>query len=176
MKRQEKEVIVAEIAEKFSRAKGLFFADFTGLTVEQVNELRREFHKSGVDYQVVKNTLVKKALENAAGFDKVLGTLHGPTAIVFSYDDPTSPAKIIRKFINKHEKPTIKVCVIENLVYDGSKLEELSKLPSRQELVASILGSLQAPIVGVINAIEAVTRGLVGVLQSIEEKKKKESA
>ncbi|MEK6572182.1 MAG: 50S ribosomal protein L10, partial [Bacteroidota bacterium] len=106
----------------------------------------------------------------------VLGTLHGPTAIVFSYDDPTSPAKIIRKFINKHEKPTIKVCVIENLVYDGSKLEELSKLPSRQELVASILGSLQAPIVGVINAIEAVTRGLVGVLQSIEEKKKKESA
>lgn len=175
MKRQEKEVIVAEIAEKFSRAKSLFFADFTGLTVEQANELRREFHKSGVDYQVVKNTLVKKALENAAGFDKVLETLHGPTAIVFSYDDPTSPAKIIRKFIDKHEKPSIKVCVIENLVYDGSKLVELSKLPSRQELVAAVLGSLQAPIVGVINAVEAVTRGLVGVLQSIEEKKKKES-
>ena len=172
MNRQEKEVVIAEISEKISRAKGLFFADFTGLTVEQANELRREFQKSGVDYKVVKNTLVKKALENVSGFDKVIAGLRGPTAIAISYDDPISPAKIIRKYIDKHEKPSVKVCVVENLVYDGSKLVELSKLPSRQELVASILGSLQSPILGVIYAVQAVTRDLVSVVGAIEDKKK----
>ena len=172
MRRQEKEVIVAEVAEKISRAKSLYLADFTGLTVEQANELRREFRKSGIDYKVVKNTLVRKALENATGYDKVIERLTGPTAIAFSYDDPVSSAKIIRKFIEKHEKPTIKICVVENQVYDGSKLNELAKLPSRQELVASILGSIQSPIAGIIGAVEAVARDLVSLLHAIEEKKK----
>jgi large subunit ribosomal protein L10 len=175
MRRQEKEVVVSEIAEKVSRAKSVFFADFTGLTVAEANELRRELQKSNADYCVVKNTLVRKALENASGFDKVMGSLRGPTAIAFGYDDPISPAKIIRKFIEKHEKPRVKVCVVENLVYDGSRLAELSKLPSRQELVVSILGSLQAPIVGVINVVQAVTRDLINVIGAIEEKKKSSS-
>jgi large subunit ribosomal protein L10 len=173
MKRQEKEAVAAEIAEKVSRAKSLYFTDFTGLTVEQANELRREFRKSGIDYRVVKNTLARKALERAAGYDKVSQSLTGPTAIAFGYTDPISPAKIIRKFIEKHEKPTVKVCVVESLVYDGSKLEELSKLPSRQELVASILGSLQSPVIGIINAIQALPAQIVGVLQAIEEKRSK---
>jgi large subunit ribosomal protein L10 len=172
MRRQEKETVVAELAEKISRAKSLFLADFTGLTVEQANELRREFQKSKVDYRVVKNTLAKKALESTAGFDKVLENLRGPTAIAFAYDDPVSPAKIIRKFIEKHEKPTVKACVVENLVYDGSKLAELSRLPSRQELLASILGTLQSPIVGLVNAVQAVARDLIGIVSAIEEKKK----
>jgi large subunit ribosomal protein L10 len=175
MNRQEKEVVVSEIAEKVSRAKSLIFADFTGLTVEQANELRREFQKSKIDYCVVKNTLVKKALQNASGLDKVVESLRGPTAIAFGYDDPVSPAKIIRRFIEKHEKPSVKVCVVENLVYDGLRLVELSKLPSRPELVASILGSLQAPIVGVMNAVQAVVRDLVSVIDAIEEKKKSSS-
>ena len=172
MKRQEKEVIVADVTEKIIRAKSLFLADFTGLTVEQANELRREFRKSGTDYKVVKNTLVKKALEIATGYDKVIESLTGPTAIAFSYDDPVSPAKIIRKFIEKHEKPTIKICVVENQVYDGSKLNELARLPSRQELVASILGSIQSPMAGIIRVVQAVARDLVSVLHAIGEKKK----
>jgi large subunit ribosomal protein L10 len=175
MKRQEKEVVVSEIAEKVSRAKSLFFADFTGLTVGQANELRREFQKSKIDYCVVKNTLARKALENATGLDKVLDSLRGPTAIAFGFDDPVSPAKIIRKFIEKHERPSVKVCVIENLVYDGSKLAELSQLPSRQELVASILGSIQAPIVGVITAVQAVAKDIISIVGAIEEKKKSSS-
>jgi len=175
MKRQEKEAVVSEIAEKVSRARSLFLADFTGLTVEQANELRREFNKSKIDYCVVKNTLARKALENATGLDNVMGSLRGPTAIAFGYDDPVTAAKIIRRFIEKHEKPSVKVCVVENLVYDGSKLLELSQLPSRQELVASILGSLQAPIVGVITAVQAVARDLISIIGAIEEKKKSSS-
>lgn len=171
MKRSEKEQIIAEVADKFSRAKSLFFADFTGISVEEINELRREFHKSGIEYRVVKNTLARKALENVAGYDRVSEKLVGPTAIAFSYHDPITPAKIIKRFRDKHEKLSVKVCVLEKQIYDGSKLNELAKLPSRAEIVASILRSIQAPISGVVGAIEAVIRGLVSVVAAIQKNK-----
>ena len=171
MKRSEKEQIIAEVHELAMRAKSLFFADFTGITVEQVNELRREFRKSNVDYRVVKNTLARKALETVANCDKVLDRLVGHTAIAFSYDDPVAPAKIIKKFRDKHEKLSVKVCVVETQVYEGKQLDELAKLPSRSELIAGILGSLQSPIAGVLGAVTAVMRDLVSVIDAIEKKK-----
>jgi large subunit ribosomal protein L10 len=171
MKRSEKQQIITEVAEKVSRAKGLFFADFTGITVEEVNELRREFRKSGIEYRVVKNTLARKALESVSGYDKVIGSLVGPTAIAFSYDDPVAPAKLIKRFRDKHEKLNVKVCVLDKQVFDGSKLAELAKLPSRAEMVASILGSIQAPISGVVGAVGAVMRDLVSIIDAIAKRK-----
>ncbi len=171
MKKSEKEQIVADVQEKISRAKGMFFTDFTGITVEQATDLRREFHKSGIDYQVVKNTLARKALENVTGYDGVYKNLIGPTGIAFSYDDPVTPAKIIKKFSDKHEKLSCKVCVIEKQVFEGSKLDELAKLPSRNEIIAGILGSIQSPISGIVGSINAVMRDLVSVIGQIEKKK-----
>ncbi len=172
MKRQEKESIVAEVSEKISRARSIYLTDFTGLTVQEANELRREFRKSGVDYRVVKNTLVRRALGSVGGYDRIGGKLSGPTAIALSYDDPVSPAKVIKKFIEKYEKPKVKACIVESQIYEGSKLNELAKLPSRGELIASILGAVQSPIAGIIGAVQAVARDLVIVLHAIEEKKK----
>ena len=171
MKRSEKEQIIAEVTEKVSRAKSMFFADFTGITVEEVNELRREFRKSNVDYRVVKNTLARKALESVTGYDKVFDTLVGPTAIAFGYDDPVAPAKIIKKFREKNEKLKVKACVLEKQVFDGKQLDVLAKLPSRAELIAGILGSIQAPASGIVGAIGAVMRDLVNVIDAIEKKK-----
>jgi large subunit ribosomal protein L10 len=171
MKRSEKDQIIAEVAELASKAKGLYFADFTGITVEQVNELRREFRKSNVDYRVVKNTLARKALERVTGYDAVFDRLVKPTAIAFGYDDPIAPAKVIKKFREKNEKLTVKVCVIENRVYDGAQLDELAKLPTRLELIAGIMGTIEAPIAGVVGAINAVIRDLVSVIDAIEKKK-----
>ena len=171
MKRSEKEEIVAEVSGLVNRARGMFFTDFSGLTVEQATELRREFRKSGVDYRVVKNTLIRKALESVTGYDKVYDKLAGPTGVAFAYDDPVVPAKIIQKFSEKHKKLSLKVCVLERQVYDGSKLIELAKLPSRNELMAAILGSIQAPIAGVPTVIQAVLRDLVSVVSEIEKKK-----
>ncbi|HTR80021.1 MAG TPA: 50S ribosomal protein L10 [Bacteroidota bacterium] len=171
MKKSEKEQIIADVRDKVSRAKGMFFTDFTGITVEQATELRREFRKSGIDYKVVKNTLARKALESVTGFDAVYKTLTGPTGIAFSYEDPVTPAKIIKKFYEKNEKISCKACVIDKQVYEGSKLDELSKLPSRGEIIASILGSIQAPVSGIVGSINAVMRDLVGVLDAIEKKK-----
>jgi large subunit ribosomal protein L10 len=171
MKRSEKEQIIAEVKEKIERAKGMYFADFTGITVEQVTDLRREFRKVNVDYRVVKNTLVRKALESVTGYDKVIEKLVGHTAIAFSYDDPVAPAKIMKKFRDKHEKLKVKVCVLENQVFDGTHLNDIAKLPSRSELIAGIIGSIQAPISGVVGAINAVARDLVSVIDAIEKKK-----
>lgn len=171
MNKSEKEQAVAKIQEKVSKAQGMFFTDFAGIKVEQMTELRREFRKSGIEYTVVKNTLAKKALQNVSGYDKVLDKLVGPTGIAFAYNDPAAPAKIIQKFREKNEKFSLKVCVIEKQVYDGSKLKELASMPLRAEVVAGILGSINSPITGVIGTINAVLRDVVGVLGAIEQKK-----
>jgi large subunit ribosomal protein L10 len=171
MKRSEKDQVIAEVTEQLSRAKSMFFADFTGITVEQVNELRKEFRKSKIEYRVVKNTLAKKALKNVTGYDKVIDRLKGPSAVALGFDDPVAPAKIMKKFREKHQKLNVKVVVLEGQVFDGSQLDDIAKLPTRGEIIAGILGSIQAPITGVAGTINAVMRDLVGVIDAIEKKK-----
>jgi large subunit ribosomal protein L10 len=171
MNRSDKEAIVAEVAERASRAAAMYFADFTGLTVEEETELRREFRKAGIEYRVVKNTLAKKALERVSGYDRVYDKLVGPTGIAFSYDDVIAPARIIKKFNEKSGKFTLKAAVLEKQIFDGSQLDQLSKLPTRKDLMAGVVGSLHAPISGIVGAIGAVTRDLVYVIDAIEKKK-----
>jgi len=171
MKREEKEQIVAEVAETVRRAHGMFFTDFTGLSVGQATELRREFYKAGVDYRVVKNTLIQKALEQVSGYDTVFDRLAGPTGVAFAFDDPVAPAKVIQRFSDKHGKLSLKVCVLDQQVFDGSKLKDLASLPTRKEMMAAILGSVQAPLAGVPTVINAVLRDLVSVIGEIEKKK-----
>jgi large subunit ribosomal protein L10 len=171
MKRSEKEAIIAEVVEKAARAVAMYFADFSKLTVAEETELRREFRKSGVEYNVVKNTLARKALQQLTGYDRVYDKLVGPTGIAFSYDDPSAPAKIIKKYSEKLGKFKLKAAVIEKQVYDATKLNELANMPSRKDMIAAILGSLQAPASGIVGAINAVARDLVYVLDAIEKKK-----
>jgi large subunit ribosomal protein L10 len=105
------------------------------------------------------------------GYDRVYDKLVGPTGIAFAYDDAVAPAKIIKKFNEKSGKLKLKAAILEKQVFDGSKLDELSKLPSRGELMAGVLGSIQAPIFGIVGAIGAVARDLVNVIDAIEKKK-----
>lgn len=171
MKRSEKEAIITEVVDRVSRAVAVYFADFSKLTVAEETELRREFRKSGVEYTVIKNTLIRKALEQLTGYDRVYDKLVGPTGIVFAYDDPAAPAKVIKKFSEKTGKFQLKTAVVEKHVYDGAKLEQLSSLPTRKDLIAAVLGSLQAPISGIVGSVNAVMRDLVQVIDAIEKKK-----
>jgi large subunit ribosomal protein L10 len=171
MLRSQKEKIIEDLKEKISRAQGMYFADFTGITVEEVNNLRNEFYKEGIDYHVVKNTLALKALESVTGYDKVYNKLVGPTAIAFGYGDPVLPAKIIKKFSDKTKKLTVKACVIEKQVFEGSELSTIASMPSRPEIISAILGSIQAPMTGIVGALNAVVRDLVYVIDAIEKKK-----
>lgn len=172
MKRSEKDAIIEEMVQRVSAAKAMYFADFSGLTVANETELRREFRKAGVEYTVVKNTLIRKALERVTGYDKVYDHLAGPTGVAFCGDDLSAPAKIIKKFKEKTGKLTLKAAVLEKQVYAGSAIDQLAMIPSRKELMASILGSIQAPLQGVVGVINAVARDLVNVIDQIGEKKK----
>jgi large subunit ribosomal protein L10 len=119
----------------------------------------------------VKNTLIREALKELSGYDTVFAKLVGPTGVAFAFDDPVAPAKIIQKFTEKHNKLSLKACVLEHQVYDGSRLKELSQLPSRKETMAAILGAVQSPIAGIAGAVNAVMRDLVSVVGEIEKKK-----
>lgn len=171
MKKSEKEQVITEVTETVSRSTAMYFTDFSGLTVEQATDLRRELRKAGIEYRVVKNTLIKKALEQATGYDKVYDKLVGPTGIAFAFEDAVVPAKVINKFIEKNHKLSLKIAVLDKQVYDGSKLKELAQLPSKKELMAAILGSIQSPLAGVPSVINAVLRDLVSVVGEIEKKK-----
>jgi len=171
MKKSEKDQIIAEVAEEISKASGMFFTDFSGISVEHITAVRREFRKAGCGYRVAKNTLIIKALERVGGYETVADKLVGPTGIAFGYEDALAPAKIIKQFNEKSGKLQAKVCVVEKQVFDGSQLEVLSKLPGRKELIAGIIGGVQAPAQGIVGAISAVMRDLVSVIGEIEKKK-----
>lgn len=177
MNKKQKEQTVSEIVEKLDKASSLYLTDFTGLTVEETNELRDEFYNAKVDYRVIKNTLIKKALEQSSNtkftgqMEKLVENLKGATGVVFAYDDPVSPAKIIKKFFEKLERPKLKVALVESVAYDKSKLNELASLPTKPEIISSIIGSLHAPISGIVNAINAVIRDLASVIEEVSKKK-----
>ncbi|MFN3134251.1 MAG: 50S ribosomal protein L10 [Candidatus Kryptonium sp.] len=170
MKREEKSKIVEEISEKIARSKGLVLADFTRMTVAEVNELRRELKSAGVDYKVVKNTLLKIAMQNVGGYDGLFKYLEGPTAVAFGYDDPITPVRLIKKVKGKIEKPSVKAIFIEGQVYDGSKLDEIANLPSKSDIIAGIIGSVIAPASGIVWTLNAVLSELVLVIDAIAKK------
>jgi large subunit ribosomal protein L10 len=105
------------------------------------------------------------------GYDGVNERLVGPTGVAFAFDDPVAPAKIIQKFRQKHEKLSLKVCVIEKQVYGGDRLAEIARMPTRKEMMSSIVGSIQAPLAGVPSVVQAVLRDLVSVIGELEKKK-----
>ena len=115
---------------------------------------------------------IRKALERVTGYDKVYDTLVGPTGIAFCGDDVAAPAKIIKKFFDKTGKFRLKAAVLEKQVYDGSKIATLAQIPSRKELIAGILGTLQSPASGIVGAINALARDLVSIVGQIADKKK----
>ncbi len=139
--------------------------------------MRDEFYNAKVDYRVIKNTLIKKALEQCSNtkftgqIDKLVENLKGATGVVFAYEDPVSPAKIIKKFFEKLEKPKLKVALVESIAYDKSKLNELASLPTKPEIISSIIGSLHAPISGIVNVIDAVMRDMASVIEEVSKKK-----
>lgn len=161
---------VKELTEKLNKAKAIYFTDYIGLDVGSITQLRSEFFKNSVEYCVAKNTLLKIAAKNnkIEGLDKFL---LGPTAIAISYDEPTVPAKIIKEFAKKFEKPTVKGILFDGEVLDGSKFNSIADLPSREQLIAMFASSLQSPLVKLASVLNATMSSLVGVLKNLKEKK-----
>lgn len=150
-----KKAIVEEIADKFSKSSSAILFDYRGLTVEEVTELRKQFREAGVDYKVYKNTLVKRALEKA-GVEGLVDLMEGPNAIAFGFEDPITPAKIGSEFAKTHKALELKAGVVEGEFFDEDKVKELAAIPSREVLIAKLLGSLKAPVSNFAYMVQAI--------------------
>ncbi|WP_026478250.1 50S ribosomal protein L10 [Alkaliphilus transvaalensis] len=150
-----KKELVAEITEKFQKSTAAILVDYRGLKVEELTELRKQFREAGVEYKVYKNTLMRRAAENA-GMEELVKELVGPNAVAFSYDDPVAPARIAENFAKDHKKLELRVGVVEGAFYNESQLKELANIPSREVLVAKLLGSLKAPVSNFAYLVKAI--------------------
>ena len=148
---------VAQYVEKIGKAKSFVLVDYRGLNVAEDTAMRSDLRKANVEYKVIKNRLVLRALNEAGitGFDKVL---EGPTAMAISYDDPVAPSKIIMDNVKKSIKLIVKAGVVEGKVMDGDGITKVASIPAKPVLVAQLLGMLQAPIRGLAVALSEIAK------------------
>ena len=167
-----KAAVVEEMKEKLQSAQGAVLVGFSGLSVAEVTKLRRKFREGGVEYKVIKNTLTRIAADEL-GYNGLDEFLEGPTAIAYSTEDVVAPAKILKEFIKetKTEAITVKVGIADGQVIDKASVDALANLPSRDELIATIVGSIQAPISGLVNVLQGNIRNMVYVLDAVRAKK-----
>ena len=150
---RQKQELVAEIKDKFSRAKSLVFVEYSGTTVAQVTELRNSIRKANAEYKVYKNKLMQRAL---AELNIAAPELAGTTAVAISYDDETAPANVVVNAGKENQNLKVKFGIINNNVVDNKYVEMLANIPSREVLLSQLLGMLQAPIRNLACTLKAV--------------------
>lgn len=173
--RPEKAGKVAELKDLLSSSKGAVLVDYCGLTVAEDTELRSKMREAGVKYMVAKNTFIRIAAKEA-GIEGLDAYLEHNTAVAFSAEDPVAPAKILNDFSKDHKALEIKAGILDGKVIALDEVKALAELPSREELLAKLVGSMQAPISGFVNVLHGTLRNFVYVLDAIRDKKEKESA
>ena len=149
---------VSEIAERIEKASSVVVFDYRGLTVAEDTELRAEMRKQGVEYMVVKNHIVGRALEKAGVGSGMEEMLKGPSAFAFGYEDAVTPAKVLKGFIKKAKKCEMKGGLVEGAVTSAADMDAIADLPSREVLIARLLGSMMSPISGLAIALDQIAK------------------
>ena len=170
MNRTEKEELISQIKDHIQNSSSVYLIDYKGVNVEDINKLRREFRKEGITYKVFKNTLLKRAYDEIGNFEKFDDVLPGMTGIAFTGENFVAPAKIIKKYFDASGKFSLKGAYIEKTFYGGEHLNTLASMPTKEEVIAGILGSLNSPVSGVVGAIGAVMRDIVSIVDQISQK------
>ena len=163
-----KQPIVQAIAEDIQGAQSAVLVDYRGLTVAEDTELRKQLREAGVIYKVCKNTMMRIAFEGTE-FAELDSYLEGPSAIAISKDDATAPARILCKFAKDAKALELKAGVVEGTVYDSAALNELAKIPSRDELLSKFLGSIQSPITNFARVIKQIAEKDSEVVEAAAE-------
>ncbi|NLI92007.1 MAG: 50S ribosomal protein L10 [Peptococcaceae bacterium] len=166
---EEKQKVVEDIKQKFQGSSGVVLADYRGLTVSQVTNLRVELRQAGVEYRVLKNTMVRRAA-NEIGIEGLDEFLEGPTALAFSAD-PVAGAKILSEFTKKNKNLTIKAGVVEGKVVGPEKVKDLANLPPREVLLSQVLAGMQGPLQGMVNVLQGPIRKLGYALEEVRKLK-----
>lgn len=165
-----KKELVARLNERLSKSVIVIAADYKGLDVGQVTELRSELTKAGVDFQVVKNTLLRRASENTDAA-LIAESYVGPTALAISYDDPVAPAKILSKFAETSKHFELKAAVMEGKAIDVNGIIALSKLPSKEILLGQLLSTMNAVPTSAVRLFAGIPRQMLNILQAIKEQR-----
>ncbi|GAA0177947.1 50S ribosomal protein L10 [Clostridium sediminicola] len=162
-----KETKVQEIKEKLEKAQSIVLSDYQGLNVEEDTELRKQLRESGVEYKVYKNRLVALAAKelNIEGLDSYL---EGPVSIAFGYEDATAPARILNDFAKKHKNLELKAGLVEGVVYGQEQIKEIASIPSKEILIAKLLGSFKAPLSNLVYLLNAIAEKEEGSADSAE--------
>ena len=166
----QKQETVTTLADKLRRSSTIYLTDFTGLNVAHMTDLRRKLRAAGVEYVVVKNTLARRALGDAqvAGLET---HLDGPTGLVLAGPDPVMAAKVLADFAKEHEKPKIKIGLVEGKAVTAADVKRLAGLPSRPEMLAQLAGALQAPLAGLAGAMNGLLFMMVGALEALKHQR-----
>jgi large subunit ribosomal protein L10 len=171
MLRSEKETAVRELQDRFSRMSSAVFIDYCGMTVEEVSQLRNTFREKGVEYKVVKNTLVKKALSDEAWVDGLNDALKGMTGVAWSFEEPSAAARVVKDFVKQNEKLKVKAGVLDGQVLDAKAVEnQLATLPNKDEARALLLATFMAPAQSFVRLINAPAQNLVLLLSAKQRK------
>lgn len=176
--------IVEGLVDKFSRASGIYLIDYATLKVSEAIKLRRAFKNIGVDYKVAKNSLILRAMREANVVFPDESVFTGMTGVIFAYNDPVAPSKTLKEMITLLKKTEFKGALIEGEFYGADRLEEITKLPSKEDIIAAILASLSSPATGIVRSLDEPIRGVVGAIGAtirdlasvIEEVAKKKNA
>lgn len=165
-----KKVVVAEIVEKIKASKSVVFVDYKSLTVAEVSELRKKCRQSGCEYKVYKNTLVRKAF-NELGFAQFDADLNGPTAITFAQDETAAAKVMVAAAKDYADKIVLKSAFVDNAYVDKAGVKALASMPSKEELIAKMLGSLQSPLANFAGVLNNMLSGIVRVLDQVAKTK-----
>jgi large subunit ribosomal protein L10 len=171
MDRATKDAMVADLSSRFDRMSSAVFLDFTGMTVEQVTKLRDTFRAKGVEYKVVKNTLVNKAVAKHAWAPKLKPVLRGMTGIAWSFEEPSAAARVVKDAVKDNDKLKIKAGLLDGELLGPKAVEDqLASLPNKDEARAMLLAQLQAPLSKFVMLLNAPAREFVGVLAAKQKK------
>ena len=161
---------VKELTVKLEKAKAVYFTDYLGLDVVSVTKLRKNFVEKDVEFTVAKNTLIKLAAKEL-GISGVDEFLKGPTALAFSYDEPTDPAKVIKEFLKDFDKPSVKGMILDGEIFASDEFDKIANLPSKEQLLSKLVGMLNSPMSKLSRTLSGSVSGLLGRLTQLNSKK-----
>jgi large subunit ribosomal protein L10 len=166
----EKRAVLDEITENLKKSNAIYVANYSGLSVDEANQLRGAFRKGNVFYKVYKNKLMKLAMEKIGGYDDIIPTLTKQNGFAFVEEELSAPAKVLKDFIKDKNKPELRAAIVDGEYFGEDKLDTLAAMKSKNEIIADVLGLLMAPINTVAGALNAQGSNIVGAVKTIAEK------
>jgi ribosomal protein L10 len=161
---------VTELQQKFARAVSAVLADFRGLTVQELTELRQQLRAASLELTVVKNTLARRAVQDTP-FERLSPYLKGPTSITLSYRDTVAPARVLQAYVRRQPKLAVRAGLFEGEIVPAEKVAQIAELPPREVLLAQALAAMQGPVAGLVGTLQGVVSTFIGTLQAIHDKK-----